>query len=384
MKNILTSVAILLIANVFGQTIDIGPNEYAFRYSLNNNFGLFFNTADVQYEFRDGFANPVLGINANNGDFTTNLRFANGSDYLVRNNAYAFRSAANSNYGLYFNGTNPSYDFRNGLQNAIFSISASTGSLTSSGYLLPGNTTQTVDGAIRYNGSDLEGYVNNEWTSLTAMGSSGGGSLQDAYDGGSTIVANNGSISVEGTDGLNVSGVVNSGEAINYGLAGASRFYFSPRKASIRAGWVNNGNWYNANVGTYSAAFGDNTIASGPWSMAVGTETQANGAGAFTFGANNTAGGTAPYSFVGGALSHTTMPYGFAFGLNVSSEGFAAIGFGRDNVATADYSFSAGQNNESTGFYAISFGENNSATGDHSFAIGFNNTATDESATAFG
>jgi len=43
------------------------------------------------------------------------------------------------------------------------------------GGVMVGNTTNTNAGTIRYNGSDLEGYVNGSWTSLTAAGSGGGG-----------------------------------------------------------------------------------------------------------------------------------------------------------------------------------------------------------------
>lgn len=43
------------------------------------------------------------------------------------------------------------------------------------GGVLVGNTTNTNAGTIRYNGSDLEGYVNGSWTSLTAAGGGGGG-----------------------------------------------------------------------------------------------------------------------------------------------------------------------------------------------------------------
>lgn len=43
------------------------------------------------------------------------------------------------------------------------------------GGVLVGNTTNANAGTIRYNGSDLEGYVNGSWTSLTTGGGGGGG-----------------------------------------------------------------------------------------------------------------------------------------------------------------------------------------------------------------
>lgn len=46
----------------------VGGNKYAFQYSGNPNYGLFFNSTSVQYEFRNGSALPVLSVNANTGN----------------------------------------------------------------------------------------------------------------------------------------------------------------------------------------------------------------------------------------------------------------------------------------------------------------------------
>jgi hypothetical protein len=45
----------------------VGGNKYAFQYSSNPNYGLFFNSTSTQYEFRNGSATPVFFINANTG-----------------------------------------------------------------------------------------------------------------------------------------------------------------------------------------------------------------------------------------------------------------------------------------------------------------------------
>ncbi len=37
----------------------VGPNRYAFRYQLNENFGLMFNALDTRYEFLNSSANPA-------------------------------------------------------------------------------------------------------------------------------------------------------------------------------------------------------------------------------------------------------------------------------------------------------------------------------------
>ena len=46
----------------------VAGNKYAFQYTNNPNYGLFFNSTNVQYEFRNGAAVPVFFINANNGN----------------------------------------------------------------------------------------------------------------------------------------------------------------------------------------------------------------------------------------------------------------------------------------------------------------------------
>src|SRR5215831_16855351 len=46
----------------------VGGNKYAFQYSGNPNYGLFFNQTSVQYEFRNSSAAPVFYVSANTGN----------------------------------------------------------------------------------------------------------------------------------------------------------------------------------------------------------------------------------------------------------------------------------------------------------------------------
>src|SRR5215471_10615809 len=50
----------------------VGGNKYAFQYTGNTNYGLFFNSTNVQYEFRNGSAVPVFSVNANTGNSVFN------------------------------------------------------------------------------------------------------------------------------------------------------------------------------------------------------------------------------------------------------------------------------------------------------------------------
>ena len=148
------------------QTIDIGPNQYAFRYSVDPDFGLFFNSTSTQYEFRNGASSPVFAFDANNGQMKSNLQFNTNSDFLVAPNRYAFRSSVSPNIGLF--ATNQEIQFLNSVASPIFSMNINSGNARVSGALQVGNTNSTIAGSIRWNGSDLQGYNGNTWTSLTA------------------------------------------------------------------------------------------------------------------------------------------------------------------------------------------------------------------------
>lgn len=160
---IAAAVAFSSATEVNAQTIDIGPNQYAFQFTQNPNFGLFFNSTNSQYEFRNGSAVPIFSFNANNGDLTRSLQFASGSDYLVPNNRYAFRSAANPNYGLFFNGNNLRYEFRGSTGNSLFDVNASNGNLETSGTITAaGGSSSEWNQAHAWGDHAAAGYINAE------------------------------------------------------------------------------------------------------------------------------------------------------------------------------------------------------------------------------
>ena len=155
------------------QTINIGPNQYAFQLTVNPNYGLYFNATSQHYEFLNGTAQPVLGFNANNGRFTTPLEFSSGVDFMVPNDRYAFRAKSNPNYGLFFNAAQLQYEFRDGSASPVMALNANSGDLAVAGGLRVGNSTATETGSIRWNGSDFEAYNGSAWTSLTEVAADG-------------------------------------------------------------------------------------------------------------------------------------------------------------------------------------------------------------------
>ncbi len=152
--------------------------------------------------------------------------------------------------------------------------------------------------------------------------------LDQAYDqggagAGRTITADNGAVAINGTDGFQITGILNSGAAISLSGAG-TRMFFNPRKGAFRAGSVafggsNNPNvWNDVNVGVCSFASGLSTTASAScstsmgykstasnvYSTAIGYRTTASGSSSTAMGISTTASGT--YSTVMG--TNTTAP----------------------------------------------------------------------------
>ncbi len=148
------------------QTITIGPNSYAFQYqpgATPTQVGLFFNSSQNRYEFRDlagdreFSVNPIqqrsyfrgeVGLNITNPDAqlhvigdarlgsasnymsvdaSGNLRFVGSAGYRVASNTYAFQ-ANGSSAGLLFNVTENEYQFIDGGGDAVVAITATGGS----------------------------------------------------------------------------------------------------------------------------------------------------------------------------------------------------------------------------------------------------------------
>ncbi|MCZ4410315.1 hypothetical protein O3Q51_15980 [Cryomorphaceae bacterium 1068] len=127
-NRIFTIVAVVVFAfSAKAQTSNIGPNQYAFQFTGDPDFGLYFNADDSRYEFLNGSATPIFGFSAGSGQMTTNLQFSPSSDLLIGNNRYAFRAASNPNFGLLFSSTSTEYQFLNNSAEPIFAINANTG-----------------------------------------------------------------------------------------------------------------------------------------------------------------------------------------------------------------------------------------------------------------
>ena len=133
----------------------------------------------------------------------------------------------------------------------------------------------------------------------------------------------------DATDGFAVSGTLGTGSIPVEG-AGV-RLMWYPGKAAFRAGRVYAGfadGWDDANVGDYSAAFGQNTIATGTNSFAIGHGSSARGGDSFAAGFLSNASGARSVAM--GFRASTNDPDGIArHGVFVFSDNDDIVNFTR-------------------------------------------------------
>lgn len=146
------------------------------------------------------------------------------------------------------------------------------------------------------------------------------------------------------------------------------RLMWFPNRYALRAGKVDSFGstyWDLSNIGTGSAAFGENTRASGSYSFAAGLTTTASGSEAVAFGNGSTASGARSFAF------------------NGTATGSAAVAMGSGAQATGDESISLGQSSIAGGLGATVLGPS-IANGSYSVAIGLQNSASGNFSVAIG
>jgi len=188
------------------------------------------------------------------------------------------------------------------------------------------------------------------------------------------------------------------------------RVMWYPRRAAFRAGSVAGTQWDDANVGDYSVALGQNTIASahhsiatgiwstatGNFSTAMGTATAASGHSSFAIGQGTVASGTNSTALGFGsrasgrsstALGQNTTASGTnstAMGLSSTANGEPSTAMGANTTAGGDFSTAMGFSTSAGGDFSTAMGDRTTASGGRSTAIGQVTTASGEASTAVG
>lgn len=210
--------------------------------------------------------------------------------------------------------------------------------------------------------------------------------LDRAYDeggrgNGRNIIADSGPVLIEGEDGLIVSGTFGSGITIG-SPGGGTRAFYNPRKAAFRAGRVSGTHWNDANVGEYSFAGGQNTIASGKHSTAFGYGSAASGNYSIALGDSSIA--TNKRSMAFGERARAVGISSVSIGKEALSEGQNAFSIGYKTRSEGPYSGAIGEASLSKGFHSFSYGYKDTALGDFTLAMGYNSKAEGEGSVAIG
>lgn len=123
-----------------------------------------------------------------------------------------------------------------------------------------------------------------------------------------------------------------------------SKMFFDKSKSAIRAGNVTTTDWDASNIGDYSAAFGQNTLASGPNSFAANKGTEATGYYAAAFGFESVASSTSAFST--GSRTTASGPGSFTAGEVTIASGYYSSALGNSTYAKSFATTAIGQYNE--------------------------------------
>lgn len=146
------------------------------------------------------------------------------------------------------------------------------------------------------------------------------------------------------------------------------RMHFITHKAAFRAGFTTTGKWEGNQLGNFSAAFGNGTVASGDSSTAFGNGTLASSLASTAFGKNTAASGL--HSLAGGSSTIASGEQSVALGVSTRAAGYSSVAFG-------SYS-------ESNGLCSIAQGVQAFANADCSMAIGSQTQADSYASVAIG
>ncbi len=149
---------------------------------------------------------------------------------------------------------------------------------------------------------------------------------------------------------------------------GGIRFMWVPKKRAIRAGEAFSNEWDAANVGKWSAAFGDNTKAAGDRSMAWGYSAWATG----------------PVSTTWGTLTEATHENATSWGEEAKAYALDATAWGYRSRADANMATAWGDEAVAAGQRATAWGNLTQASGDAATAWGYTTGASGNGATAWG
>jgi hypothetical protein len=174
-----------------------------------------------------------------------------------------------------------------------------------------------------------------------------------------------GAYDLQNNNGFVAAGTANTGNIPDSG-AGVRMMWY-PARAAVRAGQVNGSQWDAGNVGFGSAAFGENTTASGSDALAAGEGNTAGGDDAVALGNGATASGDRSFAFNGtasqlgavaiGSGAQATNDDALALGPSAIAGGLASVVIG-PSIANGNFGVAIGLQNSASGQFSVAIGKN--------------------------
>lgn len=153
-----------------------------------------------------------------------------------------------------------------------------------------------------------------------------------------------------------------------------SRMFFDKNKAAFRAGYNNNTDWDNANLGTYSVGMGRDNLVTSSYGVALGRNNTVSGNNATAFGYINNASGD--YALSTGRGTTASGAHSISGGNASRASGLNSLSIGNTSEATAENAIALGRLNDATALSSVAIGFTNVASGENSFSLGNNNVSS--------
>lgn len=369
-------------------------------YGYNSGFNTTTGNSNNFFGYQAGFANSIGSNNIGIGELTLRYNSTGSNNVAIGNYAGSGQSGNSKSGGVFIGnqaGRNENNDNRLYIDNSSTSFPLIYGEFDSN--------TLRINGELQINDPTNTGYVmpTTDGTNGQVMTSDGAGNitfqdvtgdgdtqntLDQAYDEGGSgvgkdIIADNGAVTINGTDGILITGTLGSGNTIDDEITGDGiRMFFNPHKAAYRGGMAENDWWIDSRIGNYSFSHGRQTWVAGEYSVAFGRETSANGDHAFAGGFDSDAGGDR--SFVYGLDSQSAGDYGIAFGNGAQANGDYSFAQGDSVLSNNDFSFTSGQYNYIYADHAKAIGQNLNAESYGEIVLGMYDTDyTENSSTTY-
>ena len=238
------------------------------------------------------------------------------------------------------------------------------------GGLRLGDSSTEVDGMIRFKDDKFQGYRSGKWVQLDYEASFDSHALHSEGNGKQNLIYINdrGNIGLGGIPSANINDhVMTSGNVVMVGqrlgsnlpslttAGNGTRLIWYPKKSAFRAGYVENDQWNDSNIGVNSVVFGRSGLANANNAVIIGgtNNTNRSESAVMVGGYSNTIEANSDFSVMLGGGSST------GGGNTINGAQYGTIIGGQNNQLSGNYStIIGGYNNNVSGKYSVAMGSN--------------------------